>query len=405
MAIPDDLADELAGDWRSKLLITPTHTPKPSIANALIALHEAPEWQGVLAYNEFELVTIAALPPPWLRGANDWRPVRWGDREDVLTTDWLHHQKISVPVTETARAVETVAKDTAFHPVRDYLSGLQWDGIKRIDNFAATYLGAEPTPYHATVGLCTLVAAVARIMEPGCKADHVPILEGPQGTLKSTAIEILFAPWFTDDLAELGTKDAAMQIRGAWGIEIAELSAMTRGEVERVKAFVSRRVDRFRPSYGRRVIEAPRQCVFVGSTNAEGYLKDDTGARRFWPIGCGTIHAADIRRDRDQLWAETVAMYRDGMKWWLTNGEDVAAARQEQSDRYEGDPWDDRINEYIRNKTDVSTEEVLSNAVFVETARQTPADAKRVARILRNTGWVRRQLRPTCKRRFYRPEL
>lgn len=250
--IPESLRDDLCGGWRNRLLVTPTHSPKASIANALIALRGAPEWEGVLAYDEFELTTVALLPPPWQRRTNNWRPLRWGDREDVFTTEWLHHQKIGVPVNETARAVEAVAKDATFHPVRDYLGGLQWDHIKRIDNFAASHFGAEATPYHAAVARCMFVAAVARIMEPGCKADHVPILEGPQGALKSTAIEKLFSPWFTDDLAELGTKDAAMQARGAWGIEIAELSSMTRGEVERVKAFITRRVDRFRPSYGRR---------------------------------------------------------------------------------------------------------------------------------------------------------
>ena len=142
------------------------------------------------------------------------------------------------------------------------------------------------------------IAAVARIMQPGCKNDYMPIFEGAQDKGKSTAIDALFSPWFSDDLAELGTKDAAMQVRVAWGIEVAELAAMTRGEIERVKAFITRKVDRFRPSYGRRVIEVPRQSVFWGSTNADTYLKDETGGRRFWPIRCNGIDVQAIKQDR-----------------------------------------------------------------------------------------------------------
>jgi len=274
-----------------------------------------------------------------------------------------------------------------------------------VSNFAALYLGAEPTSYHTVVAQCMFVAAVARIMEPGCKADHVPILEGRQGTLKSTAIEKLFSPWFTDELAELGTKDAAMQIRGAWGIEIAELSSMTRGEVERIKAFITRRVDRFRPSYGRRVIEAPRQCVFVGSTNSEAYLKDDTGGRRFWPIECGAIDVAAVQRDRDQLWAEAVALHHKGVKWWLTNGDDVAAAQREQEDRYASDPWAEDIENFVEDKDDVSVAEVLRRVIDKPQERWTQVDQNRVAACLRALGFKRAQRRPARKRRYYRVSL
>ena len=278
-----DLQDELSG-WRAALLLSRKNTPKPLLANALIALRHAPEWRGVLAYDEFALVTMQLKPPPWLKHENNWTPQQWTDRDDALTADWLQHQDISVTVNVAAVAAETVAKDHSFHPIRDYLDSLVWDGVERIANFAASYLGAEATPYHSAVSRCLFISGVARIMRPGCKADYVPILEGAQDKGKSTAIELLFTPWFSDDLAELGTKDAAMQVRVAWGIEIAELASMTRGEIERVKAFITRKVDRFRPSYGRRVIEVPRQSVFIGSTNSEAYLKDETGGRRFWPI-------------------------------------------------------------------------------------------------------------------------
>src|SRR5262249_5849013 len=216
---------------------------------------------------------------------------------------------------------------------------LTWDGIKRIDNFAEKYLGAEATEYHRNVSRCMFIAAVARIMRPGCKHDHMPILEAPQGKFKSTAIELLFSPWFTDELAEFGSKDASMQVRAAWGIEVAELAAMTRGEIERVKAFITRKVDRFRPSYGRRVIEVPRQSVFIGSTNIDPDRKDETGGRRFWPIQCGTIDPEAIKRDRDQLWAEAVALLDAGAVWWLSGVTAVTQAREQQANRYQDDPW------------------------------------------------------------------
>ena len=400
MSIPDELADELNGTWRGRLLVTPTHAPKQCIANALTALREAPEWRGVLAYDEFELTTLALLAPPWMCGANNWEPRRWTDREDVLATEWLHHQRIMVPVSTAAQAVETVAREASFHPIKDYLCGLQWDGTARVGMFAASYLGAERSDYHAAVSRCLFVSAVARIMQPGCKADHVPILEGPQDLGKSTAIDVLFSPWFSDDLAELGTKDASMQVRGAWGIEIAELASMTRNEIERVKAFITRRVDRFRPSYGRRVIEVPRQSVFVGSTNSEGYLRDETGGRRFWPIKCGAVRLDALRRDRDQLWAEAKALFDGGASWWLTDASEVSGARKQQEARRVADEWENPIAAFITGKGDVSIGEILADVFFLEKAKWTQLEQNRVARCLTALGW-RRGWRHT--ERCYRP--
>jgi predicted P-loop ATPase len=317
--------------WADNLIVTKaTNIPKAVVANALIALRQAPEWHGVLAYDEFALVTKLMRPPPWLKHQDkSWEPKQWTDRDDVLTADWLQHQDISVATSIAAEAVETVAKDAAFHPIMDYLTDLEWDGRKRIESFAARYLGAEAKPYHDAVSRCLFIAGVARIMRPGCKADYVPIFEGVQDKGKSTAIELLFSPWFSDDLAELGSKDAAMQVRVAWGIEIPELASMNRADIDKVKAFITRKVDRFRPSYGRRVIEVPRQSIFVGSTNADAYLKDETGGRRFWPIRCtGKINLDAIARDRDQLWAEAVALYKARTPWWFTDSETISAARR-----------------------------------------------------------------------------
>ena len=391
-------------NWRLDLELAPTKQPRPLLRNAIIALRGAPEWQGVLAYDEFALTTMAMKPPPWLKARdNAWQPRAWADHDDVLATDWLQAQGIGVPITVTTSAVEAAAKDASFHPVRDYLTRLTWDGTKRVGQFAATYLGAEDMPYHNEVSTRMFIAPVARIMRPGCKHDHMPIFEAPQGAGKSKTIKMLFEPWFTDDLAEFGSKDASMQVRSAWGIEVAELSAMTRGEIERVKAFITRSTDRFRPSYGRRVIEVARQAVFFGSTNALEYLKDETGGRRFWPVRCGRIDHDAIVRDRDQLWAEALALYNAGERWWLTDEAVLLAAHGQQDARYQDDPWHEFITDYCAgtNTDNVSIADIL-DALGVEWARWTQADQNRVARCLMRLGWERYQKRLPSRERQWR---
>jgi predicted P-loop ATPase len=226
----------------------------------------------------------------------------------------------------------------------------------------------------------------------------MPILEADQGVGKSRTVDVLFAPWFSDDLAELGSKDAAMQTHGAWGIELAELSAMTRSEIERIKAFVSRRTDRYRPAYGRRVIEAPRQSVFVGTTNASEYLKDETGNRRFLPILCRKIDDTAIARDRDQLWAEAVHLYKHDTEWWIDARD--ADAREQQDMRRETDVWQNPIDEFLEKCEETTVSEILKDCLGIEPARQGRAEQTRVGRCLKTAGWQRFQQRQGGKRRW-----
>lgn len=231
-------------------------------------------------------------------------------------------------------------------------------------------------------------SAVARINEPGSKADHCLIAEGPQGGGKSTAFRYVAEPWFTDDIADLGTKDASLATIGAWVIELSELDAMSRAEFSRIKAFISRTTDRFRPPYGRRVIESPRQCVFVGTVNHAEYLRDETGGRRFWPVTCGQIDLEGLRRDRDQLWAEATARYRQGERWWLEETNAIEAAKEEQEARYSADPWEQPIADYLCDVFgSVTTAEVLEKAIKKPTGQWTRADEMRVAAILRRLRW------------------
>jgi predicted P-loop ATPase len=152
----------------------------------------------VLGYDEFALTAMALRPPPWVRTNGEWPQRAWSDRDDTLTAEWLQRQGIGVTERVAAVAVQAVAQEHSYHPVRDYLAGLKWDGANRLESLAATYLGADDTPSHAAVGRCLFLAAVARIMQPGCKADHIPILEGEQGTFKSSLLDVIFSPWFSD---------------------------------------------------------------------------------------------------------------------------------------------------------------------------------------------------------------
>jgi predicted P-loop ATPase len=215
--------------------------------------------------------------------------------------------------------------------VRQYLDGLVWDRVPRLDHFAHRYLGVRLDPddqtykartsdFQRAACACWFISAVARIYQPGCKVDHVLILKGPQGGLKSTVFATLGGEFFSDDIADLGSKDASLGATGAWIIELAELAAMARPEIEKIKSFISRSKDRFRPPYGKHNIEVPRQCIFGGSVNTDHFLRDDTGNRRFWPIECGEIDIEGLRRDRDQFWAEAVVRFRKGEKWWLETG-------------------------------------------------------------------------------------
>ena len=305
------------------------------------------------------------------------------------------------------QAIEAVAKEHSFHPVREYLDALIWDGVARLDRWLATYLSVPPTEYVLAVGSKWMISAIARIYQPGAKADCCLILEGAQGIKKSTALKTIADPWFTDEIADLGSKDAALQTRGVWLIEIAELDSMNRTEVGRIKGFMSRASDRFRPPYAKRPIDSPRQCVFAGSVNHTTYLRDETGARRFWPVTCGAINVDALVKDRDQLWAEARVRFQNKESWWLDSTKMNEAASKEQADRYETDAWHDVITAWLKNPTErkdlcgpiialfssdrdsVSLDDILAHCIGKRVDQWTQADKSRVARCLRAAGWER----------------
>jgi len=395
--------------WRGELIRSKNDIPKPLFANAVIALRGAQCWQGVLAFDAFAHQTMLMDVPPWqpMIGAASFQRRPWTEADDLAATHWLQTvEAIAVTPAVTAQAVELVARDRAYHPVQDYLVGLEHDGVFRLDNMLSTYFGSDQSDYTKLVGRNMMISAIARIFDPGCKVDTVTILESEQGLKKSTAIKEMFDPWFTDDISELGSKDAAMQVGGVWCVELGELDAMSKPEVSKVKAFISRRIDRFRPSYGRRVVERPRSCIFIGSTNESGYLKDATGARRFLPVKVTKIDIEGLQHDRDMLWAEAHLLYDEGIAWWFTTDtkSGIAAnsiAKDEQEARYQADAWERLIADYLDSRLHqpptnpayrITIELVFRNAIGLDEAKWDQTAMNRVARSMKRLGWDRKQV-------------
>ncbi|MBR1143689.1 VapE domain-containing protein [Bradyrhizobium sp. AUGA SZCCT0431] len=344
-----------------------------------------------LAFDEFSQTIFAMTPLPWDRNGTFPRP--WAEI-DTLHAQLFANALFKTPGKDTVfDAVSIIARHNQFHQVRDYLSRLQWDGVERLPQMLARYFGAQQSPYIAQIGIKFMVGAVARIMRPGCQSDHVLVLEGSQGIQKSTSFRILAGDdWFTDELPDLQSKDAAIQLAGKWIIEVSELSALKRSDVETTKKFMSRRIDRYRAPYDKIASDHPRQCLFVATTNDEGYLKDQTGNRRFWPVKCSTIDVKALHDDRDQLWAEAIARFNRGEQWWLTGAQEQMA-RAEQEERRETDPWHDIVARHcaVNGGMPVSMDSVF-RALNVPYERLNAAMTKRVAAILKTLGYQRRQL-------------
>ncbi len=364
--------------------------------NVLRILVQDPALQGVVRFNEFSNEMIAARPiaDDALVISERGMPRPWTDSDTVILQ--THIQRFILPRVGRDK-IESVLgmyarTHCAFHPLRDYLQALQWDGVERLPTWLSVYMGADEQPgaYLAAVGTRFLISAVARVQEPGCQVDSALVLEGQQGIRKSTGLRVLAGDeFFSDSLpADLSHKDSRDHLRGKWIIELPELAQFKRGDIETIKAYISRRTEQYRPSYGRHEVKFPRQCVFAGTTNADEYLVDQTGNRRFWVVACKKIDLDGIKRDRDQLWAEAMVRYRRGESWFLNDELAVVAAAEAQS-RVAHDPWTAFVSETLNTRltvTEVSPGEVLS-FMNLNDAERNPRNGARVAQILRDLGW------------------
>jgi predicted P-loop ATPase len=382
-----DHAREQQTKWLADCICGETNKPLPILANVLTGLRSV--MPDTFAYDE--MLCAPMLMRPLDKGDRGFKPRPCTDVDVGLAQERLQHlglKRISKDVVH--QAVDVRAHERRFHPVRDYLDSLEWDNTSRISSLFPAYFGADATDYAKAIGEMFLIGMVARIFEPGCKADHLPVIEGPQGILKSTACSILGGKWFSDNLPDITAgKDASQHLRGKWLIEVSEMHAMNRAETACLKSFISRQVERYRPSYGRKEVIEPRQCQFVGTTNRDTYLRDETGGRRFWPIKAGTISVDELIRDRDQLFAEAVARYREGAGWWPEKDFERLYIMPEQATRYEADTWEENIADYLKVVSKVTIGQVAREALGIDTPRIGTAEQRRIAAALERLNWKR----------------
>ena len=305
-----------------------------------------------------------------------------------INIDIERRYNINPRTTIVQEAIVNLAKENAFHPVKDYLEGLTWDGTPRAGDLFLKGFGAvgdEAFLVDAALKFC--IGAVARIFEPGCQMDNMVVLTGPQGIGKSTAFRVLANGWFADSPLAIGDKDAFLQMAGKWFYELSELDSFRKAENTRIKAFLTSRTDTFRPPFGRHTVERPRQTILVGTTNEDQFLNDPTGSRRFVPIRSMKVDIAWLTAARDQLWAEAVVRYRAGEVWYYA-GTDAARLARESEPFQQEDVWTPTVFEYVaRNKKPtVAVLDVLTGALGIEVSRITRGEKLRVVHILKGMG-------------------
>ena len=338
----------LEGDWRDKLKVTEKGALAQTIENVVLILTHDPNLAGRLALNEMEhnIVALSSLPWRKIKG-----PSQWVDSDDAALRYYLERVYGLSGKDRIFDAVNVVAQEGSFHPVREYLDGCTWDGVPRVETLLIDYLGAEDTPYTRAVTRKALVAAVARIYRPGCKFDYMLTIRGRQGLGKSALIAKLGGKWFSDTFTTMQGKDAYEQVMGVWIMEVGELAGMRKAEAETIKLYISKQVDRFRPAYGRRQQEFPRQCIFIGTTNEMQFLRDTTGNRRFWVVDTPNDPTRDIWEDLTPetvrlIWAEAVQLFKAGEQLYLSK-ELEKQAREVQEIYEEENPKAGIITEYL----------------------------------------------------------
>ena len=375
--------------------------------------------RGVFGYNEFARRVEIIKEVPW--GAQSGLPV--GDIDLTRMRAHLSREHgYDASKDDLIDAMSESAQRRRFHPVKEYLGGLKWDGRPRLDSWLAKYLGVEgdDMDYVAAAGRKTLVAAVARIYEPGCKFDHVLVLEGRQGLGKSGVCKVLAGEWFSDFKMNVGDKDTVQMMQGKWIVEMPDLHATRQADIDMVKSFLTREVDEARFAYGRLPGRYPRQGIFIGTYNpgpGGTYLKDDEN-RRWWPVTCHAVVGRGfdfegLKAVRDQLWAEAVVLYRKGeaLKMDTESLQDAALAAQ--AARRAEHPWQQRVSEWIEER-DKNAEtrgdfytghDVYVGAMGQASARYGRREQLEVARALKDAGWEAgfKRVGGALTRGFWRP--
>lgn len=400
-------------DWTQVLTRNREGRIEGNLHNIMLVLEHDKRLRGLFWLNESSNQVVMPREAPW-PGSNRAEFVD-GDSSELAA--WLQHpDRYGMRCTDDTvlKAVIAVARRHRVHPIREYLAGLEWDGVPRIATMLVDLFGAADTHYARQVAPCFMVGAVARMlwMDPknpalGAKVDFMLVLEGPQGKKKSTALcELFGSTWFVETVESPNSKDFYQVIQGCWGVEIGEMDSFGKADVTAVKVAITRRTDKFRAPYERLPSSYRRECVFVGTTNDREYLKDATGGRRFLPVRAeGDVDVPQIIALRSQLWAEAVQMFRAGFEYWVLPDD----ARVEQAARYIADSWEGRIERWLAGsfRCDkeghpivpqrlrfaparpidwTTTDELLEYAVGADPARHTKPDQMRISSIMKRFG-------------------
>jgi predicted P-loop ATPase len=358
----------------------------------------------VLAYDQFSNRILFTKAPPWSDEAASNVTIvigdAWSDTDADRLVDWLGRTwKVNISPEMAGRLAILIARKSTKNPLREYLVAMAkvWDQAPRIDRFAITHLGAEATPYHLLVGRFALMQSAARGLMPGCIAQHVPVLEGDQDLGKSTAIKRLSpnVRWVSETPFSIGTKDGYVALQGKWLVELAEAETLMRAENRAAKAFFTAESDSYRVPYGKINEDFPRPCVFWATINpeGEGYLRDPTGNRRYWPIACGRIDLAAIERDRDQLWGEAAARVLAGERYHPETADEKRLCGEVQNERREIPVIHDKIASAVAAYNHVTTAYLFEQVLGVKLAEVKNAEQTRVCSVLTSLGFESKTVR------------
>lgn len=399
---PVELSPEAhANLWKESLITDKNGIPsrtKFATHNTQLFLTNMPMFKDKIAVNLFSMDTIWKSPAPWHKALTTECDRVLDDDDLIRIRESLNEVGYDPTPTHILEACRAVSLRNEWHPVKDYLEELpEWDGKERLKLFFPEYCGAEHNAYTEEIGVKIFTALVARVYNPGCKFDYLPILIGGEGIGKSTLLKDIAIKdrWFTDNLGSIDNKDVILRMRSKWVVENAEMTSFNRADPQEVKAFLSRCVDRDRLPYDRLPRDLPRQCVIFGTTNKDRFLQSETGNRRMWPVEVIKINRAKVNRDLPHFYAEAIYRFKNHEELTLTNPEAIAIAKQIQDDRYNEDDWQEFILRFLdENKSDkTSILKIWEECFGKDPAHLGVKEQSRIGKILRRMGWVRKTVR------------
>lgn len=371
--------------WQGMLQASVRGDPMCNVANTAKVLRMDPDFQDLFWYDEMQRRPVMSRYTPGLVD----------EVKLVMCLEMLQQKGLKKLSASTLdEAILLVSQDHLHHPVKKKLEAAVWDGQRRVYRWLHDYLGTEQNDYSDTVGTCFLVSVIARVYQPGCKVDYMPVLEGPQGEEKSKAARALAMGYYSDSLPDLDADPirVSQHLNGKLIIEVSDLSSFGKAETTKLKAFITRQVEIYTPKYGRHEVHEPRQCVLIGTTNKAVYLKDETGARRFWPVKCGRIDVAGLSDAVTQLYAEAKKLYDDKVAWWPDRDFELQHIRPVQDGRFEYDVWAEKIATHYRypKPGEWTTISIIAKDILeLEIARVGTADQRRIVSCLEMLGWTK----------------